>query len=885
MDNERATWQLRSGSPEKEMALINTLGVSAVVARILVGRGIDTPAAVQEFLDLRWEKVPSPWMLRDVQPAAARLAQAVQNQETVAIYGDYDVDGITATALLVKVLTDLGGTAMYYIPRRDEEGYGLHQEALAELAAESQVVVTVDCGITALAEAEFALDEGLDLIITDHHQPGEELPKALAVVNPNRIDCQYPSKELAGVGVAFKLAHAVALLVTDDARRADAIVKQYLDLVALGTVADVVPLRGENRILVHMGLERFATSSLGLGALLEVARLDANKLSTGNLAFGLAPRINALGRLDDATLGVRLLLTEDTEEARQLAQMLDTTNRERQAIEARVTEEAMALVEEEIDLETEWSIVLASPTWHPGVIGIVASRLVEKYHRPTILISLAEEPGKGSGRSIEGFDLHRVLQSLSPLLERFGGHKMAAGLSVRRELIPELRHGLNRIARAQLTRADLVPKLRIDAEVGLAEVNAALLAELDRLAPYGVGNPQPVLMAEALSVHKGFLVGKRRAHLKLLVSEQDNKGTSIPLEAIGFGMAERLRLVEHATRVDLAFQPKLNVWNGRTNIDLVLKDMRLPVEEVRQQYLHRCLEHYRQVTGSMGSMARFAWRQIKDEHGPIAQPEVVDWRKGHDKTVMLNTVLSMEGTTLLYVAKPGYAVDLAERLTQIEIFRGRVGILYGSMPTEARDALEAALKEGEVALVITADLVDRHLENSFDRLVLYHLPVIPAGLRYAWQYGSETLYLAYTAEDVARNQELWSRLYPGRKQLAQLYVALGRAGALKEAVEVTQSWCSQADVGLDWMGVCAALRIFSELELVQLAGPSSWEEAGSIGVTLLPSPKNKLDLTRSIGYNECVKRRDYLDHYGQWALETPISQFQGQEAWEKVLGA
>ena len=883
MDNERATWQLQNGDHDKEVALIDALGVSATLARILVNRGIDTPAAVEEFLDLSWERVPSPWLLQDMQPAANRLAQAIENQETVTIYGDYDVDGITATALLVKVLTSLGGMAKYYIPRRDEEGYGLHRGALAELGAESQVVVTVDCGITAVPEAEFALDEGLDLIITDHHQPGEVLPKALAVIDPNRIDCQYPTKELAGVGVAFKLAHAVALLVTGDSRQADELVMEYLDLVALGTVADVVPLRGENRIFVHKGLERFATSSVGLNALVEVARLDKRKLSTGNLAFGLAPRLNALGRLDDATAGVRLLLTENADEARQLAQMLDATNRERQTIEARVTEEAMALVEEEIDLEAEWSIVLASPKWHPGVIGIVASRLVEKYHRPTILISLAEEPGKGSGRSIEGFDLHRALQSLSPLLERFGGHKMAAGLSIRRELIPELRRGLNKIARDQLTKADLTPKLRIDAEIGLDEVNLALLTDFERLAPYGVGNPQPVLMAEALSLQRGFLVGKSRTHLKLLVSQGEHGDISIPFEAIGFGMGDRLSLVEDATRVDLAFQPKLNEWNGRTSIDLVLKDMRLPVEEVRQRYLKHCLEHYRQVSGSVG---RVAWKKVKDALLPIVhQPRVVDWRRRQDKNVILGDILSGDGTTLLYVAQPGYAVALIDRLTQTATFRGRLGISYSSMPTEARSALDAALNKGELALVVTTDPVEKSLKEHFDRLVLYNLPVTPVGLRYAWEFESATLYLAYTAEDVARNRQLWRRLYPGRQELAQLYTALARAGAFERAVEIDHSWCSQAGVELEWKGLCWALRVFCDLELVQLDGPLPWEDVSSIRVILLPSPKNKLDLTRSISYNECVKRRDYLDHYGQWALETPISQFQGQEAWEKVLGA
>jgi single-stranded-DNA-specific exonuclease len=890
MVNGHATWLLRTGNPQKELALTNDLGISPTLARILVGRGIDTPAAVREFFDISWEKVPSPWLLEDMKTAATRLAKAIECRETVGIYGDYDVDGVTATALLVQVIRDLGGLATYYIPRRGEEGYGLHQEALAELASHTQLVVTVDCGITAMAEAEFARDKGLDLIITDHHQPGEVLPKALAIVNPNRPDCQYPTKELAGVGVAFKLAHAVALLVTQNTQAADEIVLPYLDLVALGTVADVVPLRGENRTLVHMGLERFARVSTGLGALVEVAGLGDKELSVGSLAFGLAPRINALGRLDDASVAVRLLLTQDAQEARQLAETLDATNRERQAIEARVTEEAMTKVEKEIDLEKDWAIVLASPQWHPGVIGIVASRLVEKYHRPTILISLAEEPGRGSGRSIEGFDLHKALQSLGSMLERYGGHKMAAGLSVRHEVIPRLRQGFGEIARAELTKENLVPKLRIDAKVGLDEINEGLLEELNRLAPYGVGNPQPILMAEALAMQKSFLVGKNRTHLKLLVSEGDRQAniTQSQFEAIGFRMAERLDLVEEALQVDLAFQPQLNVWNGRTSIDLILKDLRLPKQELRQRYLDLSLDHYQEVVGKVSGLVPRHPMDMDDVKGlkPVAhRREVIDWRDNLDKGAVLSQVFSMDGISLLYVATPAYAMALAKRLTQARAYRGRVGIFYHRMPQEAGATLEKALQQGELSLVITAELAKESLAQYFRRLVLYHLPLDPTAFRYGWEFDTPELCLAYTSVDVDRYQKALRGQFPGREELAKLYVALANAGAFTQLVQVSRGWCDELGLCLDWTGICQALRVFSDLSLVEVDEPTSWEKADTVWVTLLPSPENKLDLTRSISYNECVKHRDYLDHYSKWALETPITQFQGQEAWEEVLGA
>ena len=882
MQNGNATWLLRTGDGEKEAVLVDALGVSSTVARILVGRGIDTPEAAAEFFDLRWDVVPSPWLLADMKPAVARLTEAIKGGEMVTIYGDYDVDGMTATALMVRIIRELGGRADYYIPRRAEEGYGLHQEALEEIALHSRLVVTVDCGITALAEAAFAGDKDLDLIITDHHQPGETLPVAIAVINPNRVDCQYPTKELAGVGVALKLGHALAMSMLGSSQAADALVGQYLDLVALGTVADVVPLRGENRILVHLGLKGFAATSVGLAALIEVANLEGQDLSATNLAFGLAPRLNALGRLDDATAGVRLLLSEDVDEAERLAQMLDEANRERRAIERTIAEEAMQRVEEEIDLEEEWSIVLASCNWHPGVIGIVASRLVEKYHRPTILISLAEEPGKGSGRSIDGFDLHGALQTLSPLLERFGGHKMAAGLSIKHDLVPELRKGLNQIARARLTEADLVPKLSVDADMALHQVNDTLLDELDSLAPYGAGNPQPILVAQDVTVERSCLVGKGRDHLKLFVSGTDGtRAKSNSFEAIGFRMGERLDLIEGAARVDLAFLPKVNEWNGRVNIDLVLKDIRLPVRELVQQHLHRSVRDYQAVWMRLG---RVAWEKAIDDHWPMAVPRgIVDWRSGSDRAKQLGELLQSPGTTLLHVAWPDHVGALAEKVAQMAPHRGRVGIYHGQLPAAEKGFLGELLAREALDLVITAEPVSQDLANYFRRVVLYHLPLTPQEFGYLCNLGSEEIYLAYTPADLELARGLWPRLYPGWDELAKLYLVLSRGGALDRPLEISGSLCKQAGVGLDWVGISRALKIFRELDLVCWEESLEWQETGSVMVQLLPSPENKLDLTSSISYNDCVKCRDYLERYGQWALQASISELVGQAAWEKMI--
>ncbi|NLA57687.1 MAG: single-stranded-DNA-specific exonuclease RecJ [Firmicutes bacterium] len=683
MNIEYARWQLTVGDPAKEAALCRALGISAAVARILVGRGIDTPEAAAGFFDFSWEKVPSPWLLADMEPAAYRLAEAVRSREPITVYGDYDVDGVTAAALLVKVIGELGGRAGYYIPHRAQEGYGLHREALAEIREDSRLVVTVDCGISAVSEVEYALEQGMELVITDHHQPGRELPKALAVVNPNRSDCSYPTKDLAGVGVAFKLAQAVARLITGSDQQGDELVKKYLDLVALGTVADVVPLLGENRILVRRGLENFGQGSVGLTALMEVAGLASQEISTGSLAFGLAPRINALGRLDDAAAAVRLLLTDDAPEARRLAELLDDANQKRRAIEDQVTQEAAAMVEAEVDLDKEWALVLASPNWHPGVIGIAASRLVERYHRPTILISLAEEPGKGSGRSIDGFHLHRALEALSHLFERFGGHKMAAGLTIRKEMIPELRRELNKLARSLLTEEDLVPKLRIDAQVTLDEIDTALLEDLERLAPFGVGNPQPVLAAKSLALRKSFTVGQDGSHLKLIVSG-GGQGSCVGPEfaAVGFRMGDRLSLIEGAFQVDLAFQPKLNVWNGETSIELYVRDLRLPPQEARQRILVKSLQDYLRAHDAQ----RLAgWENMIPPSVPTSFPgKVFDWRGEGAKGGLFRELASKADGALIYTATPRYAAALAEQLAESPVYRGRVALYHGLMAPEDR---------------------------------------------------------------------------------------------------------------------------------------------------------------------------------------------------------
>ncbi|NLK08032.1 MAG: single-stranded-DNA-specific exonuclease RecJ [Firmicutes bacterium] len=882
MRNGTAAWSVRESDPEKEAILVDALGLSPAVAKILIGRGVETSQQAAEFFDLTWERLGAPWLLTDMEPAVERLARAIQAVELITIYGDYDVDGMTATTLLIKTIEALGGEANYYIPLRREEGYGLHQEALDEIKTTSNIVVTVDCGINALKEAEFAKENGLDLIITDHHKPKDELPQALAVINPNRIDCPYPFKELAGVGVALKLAYALASSVLGSTKDARALVEQYLDLVALGTVADVVPLRGENRTLVHLGLQDFGRNSIGLQALTAVAGLEERKLSTGNLGFALAPRLNALGRLDDAAIGVKLLLSDTKDEAESLARVLDGANRERRAIEKAITEEALEIVEKELDLDEDWVIVLGSPKWHPGVIGIVASRIVEKYHRPTMLIAFDGDVGKGSGRSIPGFDLHEALADLSHLLERFGGHKMAAGISIHSEQLDGFRKGLNQIAKTRLTDADLVPKLSIDGEVSLSELDHNLIEELESLAPYGVGNPRPVLMVQDVSLERSYLVGKDQDHLKLLVSEhgQTTRKTG-SFNAIGFGLGEHLDLIRGAQCVDLAFQPVLNEWNNRVNVELNLKDIRLPQREFAQQFLDHCLREYRAMIPQWG---REKWVSGAVSEGNSHDPgQIIDNRDNTQRTKILHDILQTPKAALLYAASPEHVLRFAQKLSGHSLLKGRIGIFSNLLADSYNKALVELLEQGALDAVVTTEMPPKELAGYFPKVIAYHLPLTFEKFLYLRDFTKAELHLMYTSEDLKLVKGLWAMMYPGWDELARLYLYLRNNQAEHRPLNIDNQVLLKAELGLNWVGFCRGVRVLQELDLVAVEGTPQWQKAGSAAVRLLAAPRNKLDLSTSMGYNDCVKHKDTLENYALWALQAPVNELKRQETPAKIV--
>jgi single-stranded-DNA-specific exonuclease len=574
-----ARWRLRPYDPARILDLSRGSGLSPLVAQLLINRGIDDPGRAETFLEARLGSLLDPELLPGAVEAAERIISAVRDGRKIVIYGDYDVDGVCGTSILWTCLKLAGARKVdYYIPHRVEEGYGVNGAALRRLAVEGQaeLIVTVDCGISAVGEAELARGLGVEFIVTDHHTIGPILPDADVVVHPRRPGSRYPTGDLCGAGVAFKLAWQVSKHF-GDGKRASPHLREYLrralGLVALATVADVVPLSDENRILVRHGLAGIAGApTVGLRALMEVSGcLDKKRLTTGTVGFVLGPRINAAGRLERAMMAVEMLTTEDTVLAREIASELDRCNTRRQEIERRIYEEARAMLEAQGGVQGRGAIVLAGKGWHPGVIGIVAGRLAENYHRPTVILSLGEASAQGSARSIPGFDLYEAIKECAEPLLGFGGHAAAAGLRIAEEQVSTFSRLFEEHCRRSIPPEVLERVLLIDAEVPLGVLSTRVVAEIDRLEPYGVGNPKPLLLASQLQVvGEPRVVGEHKNHLQLRLKQGD-----VVMKAIGWNLAEKGRALTHGSFCSAVFHPSINEWNNRREVQLELKDFQL----------------------------------------------------------------------------------------------------------------------------------------------------------------------------------------------------------------------------------------------------------------------------------------------------------------------
>lgn len=581
-DNEMKKWRIPNVEENVLAKLKNELHTDDIIARLLYNRNIKSVEAARAFLYADVDDLHSPYLLKDMDKAVKHILKCIEDNNRIVIYGDYDVDGITSTSLLYRCLKKIDANVDYYIPERQTEGYGLNKDALEYLVNEgTSLVITVDCGISS-AELIDEMKSKVDIIVTDHHTAPQVVPNTIAVVNPKQLDCSYPDKNLAGVGVAFKLCQALWETKYNEIYFDD------LDIVALGTVADLVPLQGENRILVRKGLEKINnTPNLGLRELIIAAGYEDRNITAGHIGFTLAPRLNAAGRVTHAMEGVKLLVSTDKKEARYIAEALQETNLERQQIERNILQVANDVVAAQGE-EAEYVLVVAGEGWHQGVVGIVASRLVETFYKPALVISINDGIGKGSCRSIEAFDMYKALNSVEDLLIQYGGHKQAAGFSIKAENIPILQKRLVEYCKANLTKEDYIPVVDIDLEINPIDITVETVEKLKYLEPYGMKNSTPVFALKNIKVDSVYCMGQTKQHIKFSLDINGNK-----IEAISWFGAEYQKRIFPNHFAKLAFTMGINEWNNECNVQLNIQDIQindlgeivLTPEKLRKMYI------------------------------------------------------------------------------------------------------------------------------------------------------------------------------------------------------------------------------------------------------------------------------------------------------------
>ncbi|WP_441000814.1 single-stranded-DNA-specific exonuclease RecJ [Fodinibius sp. SL11] len=556
------------GNEEAISDLQDQLGVPPKIARLLVLRGVDTYDKAEAFFRSDLSQLHDPFLMKDMDRATSRLAEAIRNGERILIYGDYDVDGTTSTSILYIFLKEFGVDVDFYIPHRFKEGYGINQEGIQyAIDTNADLIVSVDCGITAVEETEQAKEQGIDVIICDHHNVGDTIPDAVAVLDPKRSDCSYPFKGLSGAGVGFKLIQGTIKKLG----LADRIAFKLLDLVAISIASDIVPIEDENRILMREGLKRINSEPrIGVKALLDLINLRVGSISTSNIVFSIGPRINAAGRMGDASKAVQLLISDTPAEAKSRAHELESINVARRNKDSETMEEAKAMVDKNYNLDKISSMVLHHPDWHLGVIGIVASRLVDTYGRPAVMLSTVDGKIKGSARSIDGFNIYDAFKECEDLLEQFGGHEYAAGLTIAKENLAEFRQRINDIAAERLSDEDFKSELKIDCELDLSDVDMRFWKLLSQFEPFGPGNLRPIFVSRDVEVvGVPTIVGK--GHLKMKV-KQNGSGA---FDVIGFNMHEYLPVIRNGddNQLNIAYSLEENEWNGRRTLQIRLRDV------------------------------------------------------------------------------------------------------------------------------------------------------------------------------------------------------------------------------------------------------------------------------------------------------------------------
>jgi len=831
-------WQTKQPDAELSQRLVSELKIPPLVAQLLVNRGVVEPAIAQEFLHPDLSYLHPPSKMKGISDAADRVKRAIAGGEKIWIYGDYDVDGITAVSLLLTCLKHLGADVDYYIPHRLDEGYGLSQDGIAELKEKGcNLLITVDCGIGAAEEVRTANEAGIDVIITDHHEPRDEVPPALVTLDPKLKNCDYPFKNLAGVGVAFKLAQAV---MGDENGDNETFLRDQLDLVALGTIADVVPLMGENRIIAKFGLEVLnKMERTGIRALCEVSGVKEGDVSVGTVGFRLGPRINAAGRIDTAHSAVHLLTTDSYEEALEIAKKLDESNKERQGIERAILGSAIKQAQK-FDLVHKKGLVLASEGWHPGVIGIVASRIQERYYRPAILIALEGDQGRGSARSIPEFDIFHAIAQCSHLLERFGGHRAAAGLSIAKENIEKFRKEFSKVAEKMLGQDDLKPKVIMDMETSISNLSMEVVQQLSLLEPHGMGNPRPLVKISDLSM-KGLprIVGRAANHLQMRVSD----GQTV-LKTIAFNKGDIEReLYDEDVKLDLACRPTINVWNDMSSVEL-------NIEEI--------IVHHERGIDVMAASA---------EVMELSQLKVIDRRNIPDKRQYLKKLMHLGEKSLIYV-RDDPAVDQLERIISKYAPKTKLNMCYSTTAEDEKDHMKLTMIDGGLDSIASSvpfveplsglrHVVFCHPVPTRDDFARYCAPAVEA---------EELVYvhLIFNTRDVDFLTETLSHQYPDRKTLANVYRKTRELCADKSdssaLIEEIAAGMELGDSGELIVSNCIA--IFEEIDLAKLQ-----QMDGKAAASLPTAPQERRELQESPRYANGDRIRSEWDKFSNFILK------------------
>lgn len=862
MPKIRKLWQIKPPNASLKQELSDSLGISDVIAQVLINRGIMDQDTAKEFLFGGVENLGDPYLLKDMDKAVSRIVEAISNKQKVIVYGDYDVDGITASALMVKVLKELGALIDYYIPERQCEGYGLNSAALNILIdSGTKLLITVDCGISAVEEISHIHNQ-LDIIITDHHQPPDILPSAYAIINPKQKDCQYSEKNLAGVGVAFKLCQGL----WQHYYGSNSTFLEYLDIVAIGTVADIVSLTGENRILVKLGLSELAnTKNIGLKELMEVCGIGPSRIDTGKIGFGIAPRLNAAGRISRADYGVELLITENIQRAKELATHLEGENSQRQSVEKNI-QVAAEVVLSEIDLNTEKVLVLVGEEWHSGVIGIVASRLVDRYFRPVVMISIRDGIGKASCRSIPAFDIYKALEQCSDLLLQFGGHRQAAGFSILLENIDGLKVRLNHIAGKMLTQADYVPVLKIDSLVSLDEMSTNFLEQLACLEPYGMGNHSPIFVCKPLVLKEIRTMGQEARHLKLKVS-QGRITNDVVAWQLG-GLAEGLHNKEN---IEVAFFPEFNEWQGQRKIQLRAYDVRkIEIADFEKLYaLNQNHQNSLEDCCVINTSTNLNCEYLHKDNWKLE-----DFRNVGDKFKYILDIVRKQEKTVIVVNSSKKAFELSKKLRIcLPAYIDQIGVYHSGLDVESQTRVEVWFKESVFTVLVTTNIfIERCLTTDIRHVVVYDMPINKQSLIHqcrliGYNKMVSSIHLVFSNKDVEDTHLLLQQIGPERIVVGQVYLVVKNSNDVVTDSQIASQILRKYQVIVSESSISTAIKILEELDLVVCVNVENKRK-----IEILPMPKQKLEIEKSHTFRQGMLQKEEFMNFSKEIMTLSINE-------------